>query len=276
MSTNNLLVISDTHIGCQHALCPPVGFRMDDGGRYLPSDIQLALWKWWEEMGGEWLSWATKGEPCDLAVNGDALDGVHHGSTTQWTHNLTSQAEAATAILEPLAAKAEKLYWLRGTEAHVGQSGQEEERLAREMGAVPNEQGQHARYHLRVMVGDALVDLSHHIGIAGSVAYETTALTKEMQEAYADCARWGHEPPRVIVRSHRHRFSKVTLPSASGDTLCVVTPAWQLRTPFAYRMPGGRTVTPHLGAVLVRWANGEIFTRDYVRTIGPPKAEGSE
>lgn len=271
MSITNLLVISDTHLGCQHGLCSPDGHRMDDGGRYFPSPNQRVLCRWWETMVGEWLPWATKGEPFALCVNGDAIDGVHHNSVTQWTHNITTQAEAARDVIGPLAERASALYWVRGTEAHVGKSGQDEERLARDLGAVQNDSGQYAAYQLRIMVGDALVDCQHHIGIAGSVAYETTALTKEMNEAYADSARWGQDPPQVMVRSHRHRCAKVVLPSAKGDTLCIVTPAWQLRTPFSYRVLGGRTITPHIGAVLVRWANGEIFTREFVRTISPPK-----
>jgi hypothetical protein len=46
----------------------------------------------------------------------------------------------------------------------------------------------------------------------------------------------------------------------------VVTPGWQGKTPFAYRVPGGRLATPHYGGIVVRYAKGEVFVRSCVWT----------
>lgn len=101
---------------------------------------------------------ATHGEPYAVVHNGDAIDGSHHNATTQITQNLTTQADIAYDVLKPVVARCDgRYYHIRGTEAHVGKSGREEEALARRLGAVPNKQGQHARYELRIRIGGGSV-----------------------------------------------------------------------------------------------------------------------
>jgi len=161
-------------------------------------------------------------------------------------------------------------YMTRGTEAHVGQSGECEEDIARELGAVKDEHDRHSRFELWVRLGGEtgrLVHVMHHIGTTGSMAYETTALMKEYQESCAEAGRWGMEAPAVVVRSHRHRCAKIEVPTQRGYGICITTPGWQLRTPFAYKIPGGRITTPQVGGVLVRMGDEEMYTRSKVWNI---------
>jgi len=268
---NNLVVISDLHCGCRMGLYPcDTDVILDEGVRYVPSEFQRAVWHWWVEF-WKWVEVRTNGEPWDLVINGDATDGVHHGATTQISHNLTDQAAIARAVLEPIVAQARKYYHIRGTEAHVGKSGQEEERLAFELGAIPNKAGQYARYDLWKLVGEqnrARVHLSHHIGTTGSQAYESTAVLKELVESYVEAGRWGLQPPDVVVRSHRHRAIKVEIPTENTDGISMVTPGWQGKTPFVWRLPGGRQSEPQFGGVLIREApDGVWFTTSFVRSL---------
>jgi hypothetical protein len=268
----NIVCISDLHAGCRLALCPPTGAAMDGGGRYTPSSLQLKLWSIWQEF-WEWVPVATKGEPFAVVVNGDSLDGVHHNSTTQISHDLEDQADIAFEILQPVVELCQgNFYMVRGTDAHVGQSGVDEEKLAKRLGAKKNEVGQRARFELWLEVGTPprLVHFAHHIGTSGSMAYETTALKKELAEMLADCALWRKPAPDVIVRSHRHRNVKVSGPSANGEAIGIITPGWQLRTPFSYRIPGGRVALPHIGGIVVRYGDREMFTEQFVRPISRP------
>ena len=105
MTINNLVVVSDTHSGCRLALCPPEGIALDDGGRYIPSEFQQKMWVMWQEFWQEWVPRVTYGEPFDLVHNGDAIDGVHHNSTTQVSHNFEDQlriADNSPAISPPV------------------------------------------------------------------------------------------------------------------------------------------------------------------------------
>lgn len=256
-------------------LCPPEGASLDGGGTYSPSLLQQRVWSYWREFWDDWVPQATRGEPYAVVMNGDALDGVHHGSTTQVSHNLSDQAAIAYACLKPVVEACEGRYWhIRGTEAHVGPSGAEEERLAKALGAVPNSLGEHSRWELwKRLGGDTLVHFSHHIGTTGSAAYEATAVHKEMTEAFVEAGRWGDEAPQVIVRSHRHRLIEIRMGTDHGYGTSIVTPAWQLKTPFSHRIPGARQSQPQIGGVLLRRGDEESHTRWKVWRIERPEVE---
>lgn len=268
-----MVVISDTHVGCRLGLMHPDGAKLDSGGPVEPSLLQRRVWSMWEEFWGEWVPRVTHGEPYAVVHNGDAIDGVHHNSTTQWSHNLADQSRHARRILEDVVQACEgRYYHIRGTEAHVGKSGVEEERLAEALKAIPNEEGQHARYELWLRVGGgALCHFLHHIGTTSSAQHETSAVNAELAAIYADSGRWGHEPPMVVARSHRHRCSEVRLPCRSGYATVFVTACWQLKTPFAWKIAGARVTTPQIGGSLIRAGGEELHTRHCVWDIGRTK-----
>jgi hypothetical protein len=219
----------------------------------------------------------TGGRPFDLVFNGDAIDGVHHGSTTQISHNIGDQVALGRAILAPLVEKASTYYHIRGTEAHVGQSAEHEERLARELGARPNSDGQFARYELwKRLMGPKgpLIHFLHHVGSTGSSAYEATAVYKELVESYVEAGRWGDEPPQAIVRSHRHRYLKAEVGAGAGYAFAVVTPAWQMKTPFAFKIPGARGSQPQIGGIVLKVGDEDgLYSRAFVRRIERPEEE---
>lgn len=273
---HNLVCIGDTHIGDALGLMADTGAISDDGQHVQPSDLQQVVWGWWQEFWDVAVPEMTTGEPYMVCHLGDVIDGVHHGSVSQWTHNLGTQSRAAEDILRPLVAGCEgRYYHLRGTEAHVLASSAEDERLARVLGAVPNRQGQHARYELWKKVGPAVVHLAHHIGTAGSQAYESSAIMRELTEAYIEAAKWGQPPPDAIVRGHRHRYIRLDIPTARGSGQAVVCPGWQLKTPFSFRIAGARVSAPQFGGVVLHWSerHQELFIRHKVWSIQRGEAE---
>jgi hypothetical protein len=254
-------------------LCPPEPVKLDDGGTYHASKFQREVYRLWQEF---WLSWVpsvVRKEPWDLVHNGDVIDGVHHNSTTQISHNIQDQLLIAQTIMAPIVAACKKsgghYYHIRGTEAHVGQSGQYEEMLAQHLGAVPNTERQYARYDLWKRVGGALVHLLHHIGTTASAAHEASAVNAELTASYVEAARWRTEPPDFIVRSHRHRFIGVDIDTARGIGAALTTPAWQGKTPFAWKVAGARLTTPQFGGIIIRDPLGsEMHYRRKVWSIG--------
>lgn len=271
LRVSNLVIVSDPHAGCRLGLCPPGPIQLDDGGSYLPSAAQVKLWAFWEEFWSVYVPEFCHGEPFAVCLNGDAIDGVHHGTVTQISQNLADQTRIAKAILKPVVAACDgRYYHIRGTEAHVGASGQEEERLARGLGAVPNDEGQHARWEAFFRIKHALVHVTHHIGVAGSMAYESTALSRELSEAYVEAGRWHHEPPDVLIRSHRHRNTEVRIQTHKGFCTVATTAGWQLKTPLTYRIAGARQATPQIGGTVVRVGGHDIYTRHKVWSIERP------
>jgi len=276
MKVRNLVVCADLHSGCRYALCPKI-VRLDGGGSYIASPAQRKILDFWEESWGEWVPAATRGEPYAICVNGDLIDGVHHKSTTQISHNKADQRAIAVSLLGGMVDRCEgRLYVNRGTSVHGGESGEDEEDIARTIGAKPDREGFFSRYETRYMVGEALVHTTHHVGTTGSSHCEPTAVFKELTEAYVEAGRNRVRAPDVIVRSHRHRCIRIDVPTVSGNGIAISTPGWQLKTPFVYRLPGGRAATPQIGLIVVRYSDGEVYARSHVCTIMPPEPDSDE
>jgi hypothetical protein len=170
--------------------------------------------------------------------------------------------------MAPKVKLATAYYSVRGTPAHVGQSSVEEEQVAEELGAVPNKDGQHSRYELWLKLGSHLVHFMHHVGTTSSSAHESSAVNAELAAEFVEAARWGEKPPTVIVRSHRHRAIEIRLPTHNGYATAAVTPCFQLRTPFAYKVAGARLSPPQIGGMLVRLDDmGNAYTNMFVKHI---------
>lgn len=264
----NVVVISDTHCGCGLGLAPNKRFKLDDGGYYSPSMFQQKMFGYWSEFWRTFVPAATHGEPFVIVHNGDAIDGVHHNSVTQVTNNLTTQVGMAYELLAPIVEKCGgRYYHIRGTEAHVGKSGMQEEALASMLGAIPNEDGQHARYELWLKVGRGLAHFLHHIGTTGSAAHEASAVNAELTAAYVEAARWRECPPDIVIRSHRHRYMEVRFATEAGYGISAVTPAWQGKTPFAWKIPGARQAPPQFGGLVIRQGDRHLFVEPKVWSI---------
>jgi len=266
---NYLVVISDLHCGCRMGLCPPGEIALDGGGSYIASRHQKTVWAFWKSFWRDFIGEEiTRGDPYAVLVNGDTLDGVHHGSTSQISHNLNDQANIAYACLKPVVeACAGRFYMVRGTEVHVGQSGCQEEALAARLGAIPDADGNYARWEAWIKLGKGLIHALHHVGTTGSQCYESTAVMKELAEAYTEAGRWHNRPPDVVVRSHRHRMIEVRVPTALGYGISFTTPAWQLKTPYTYRLAGARQSLPQIGGSVICQGPSDLYTRHMVGSI---------
>lgn len=247
--------ISDLHVGCQLAICPPDGVVLGEGsGKYQPTGFQMKIWEMWRHFWDVDVPILTRGRPYSVVLNGECIDGVHHNSTHQWSHNLADQSKASLKILRPVFDLCGgRMAITRGTEAHSGQSGQWDEWISRELGVKPDKNGNYARYELWHMVGEALVHVTHHVGTTSSSAYESTAVYKELVEAYVDAGRWDDRPPDAVVRSHRHRHMEIAVATGRGKAIAVVTPGWQGKTPFAFRVAGARQSQPQFGGVVLNY-----------------------
>ena len=211
-------------------------------------------------------AWATS--ISESPIYGDAWHTLRMG------YNLADQGDIAHTILQPIVEKCEgRYYHIRGTEAHGEKSGQEEERLANRLGAIPDSEGNHARWELWIRVGVGLVHVTHHIGVSGSMAYETTAIQKELEQAFVEAGRWNDEIPDVVVRSHRHRNAETRIQTYKGFATSFTTAGWQLKTPYTFRVVGGRQTQPQIGGSLIRCGDEDVYTRHKLWKIERPKVE---
>jgi hypothetical protein len=270
----SIVVVSDLHAGCRMGLHPDREVQLQGGMLSQPSILQRKMWTHWRTFHDEFVPSVTKGEPHILISNGDEVDGRHHGSTTQISQNLADQQTIAEACLRPEVEKAHTYYQIAGTEAHVGPSAEDAERLARALGARPDPDGQHARPFLWLELVGRLIHFAHHVGGTSSRGYEMTAPHAEYCAFCEDAGRWHRPAPDLIVRAHRHRYCKPTSHGANGECGCVVGPGWQLKTPFVHRLMGGRASEPQIGGLVIR-VGGRLglYVAAYVYNMERPRSE---
>jgi len=255
MTIRNIVVISDTHFGCKLALCPPK-IRLEEGGFYKQSKLQKIIYKQWQYFWAEFVPEATKNEPFIIVHNGDVIDGVHHNTTTLITNNLKDQEHIAVECLEPIVNQklCKGIYFVRGTPAHSGLTAEHEERIAEKLKAFKTKDGNYSRYELWLEFGRnrILAHFAHHVGVTNSASYESTAPYKELIEMYVEAGKQGARAPDVIIRSHRHRFFVNQIGSKNVNAFSVITPGWQMKTPFSYRGILGRASLAQIGGVVLK------------------------
>lgn len=265
------VVISDLHVGSYSGLCPPSGIRLDGGGMYKPNKFQVGMYRFWIHFWDEFVpAHAPRGRKLKfIVINGDALEGLHHQRTGVVSTTWEDMVKAAYEILAPLTKITRNLFVVRGTEAHAAPMAEAEENLAGKLKATKNEIGDWSHWQLWLEPENVQFQFAHHIGVTSSAAYETSAPMRELIAGLVEAAQWGRPMPKIIVRSHRHRYTRVPLPTADGDIELVVTPGWQLRTPNVERID--RMRMPHIGGVVFQLSEGECQVKRKVYPLPDPK-----
>lgn len=276
---DDIVVVSDLHAGSRLGLLGPQGVLIkngaDKGNLVKPSPFQLWMWSKWREFWEVFVPEATSGEPFDVVINGDAIEGRHHGQDSLITNDLSEQVDIAVACLGAafavphVASNLRRLFLVDGTDAHCGLANETSKFLAAQLPVDSDANGNAVRRELWLEVGqkgrhNALCHFLHHIGTTSSAAYETTAVHRELVEAFQEAARWHNRTPDIIVRSHRHRQAKTSVASANGLAIAEVTAGWQGKTPFCYRIAGARQAIPQFGGLVIRSGPTDTYTRSAV------------
>jgi hypothetical protein len=265
-----IVAISDLHVGSSTGLCPAAGIAGPDGTKHMPSKFQEFLWECWTHFfKTEFERICKKVKKTVLVVNGDLVDGSHHNTINLMTNSIQCQERAAADLLKEVAGKFSRVYVVRGTEAHVQPGAQSDERIGELIGAEKDEGGDYSRWQLWLDGSGVLFQFAHHIGTTSSAAYESSAPMRELVAGLVEAAQWGSKLPQVMVRSHRHRFIPVAIPSESGRIQIVITPAWQLRTPFVERID--RMRLPHIGGVFFIVEDNECQVKEKLYRLPLPQ-----
>ena len=244
-----LAVISDLQCGSIFGMLPP-GFITSEGIPKLQNAGQKYLWECWIDFNDR----LKEFKPDAIIMNGDANDGNQRKQEgTELSLNLlVDQIRAAVTCLTVTKKRAPnaKWYFTRGTAYHVGQAGQYEEEIAKQIGAEKYSSvgtGIYVREILWLNVEGVIIEAAHHIGVSQGF-YRLTQLDKEMQwsaMAAKDDTK-GVPKADLLIRSHVHNFQHAEHASKQG----LVTPCWQLQTSF---MRKGSTyrMLPDIGGVFI-------------------------
>lgn len=230
MKTNNklILVISDLHVGSTVGLWPS-NFHSNEGNPIGQNQFQKWLWKCWMDA-NQWVSKITKGEPYDIVVNGDIVDGIHHKTLQVMTPDLGDQISAVRHILSGIMKDNTSLHIIKGTESHTLN---QEIAVGRALGASKNKaNGQHAWDNLDLEMNGKLYNFAHHISATARTYLEASAHSIMLGNLTHARARTKKRVPDVMIRAHRHRHGIWQ----DGNQISAITGAWQGLTRYGYKV----------------------------------------
>jgi hypothetical protein len=269
LSGTVLALVSDLHTNSTIALCPPY-VELDDGGGYRYSAAQRWLWANWKDY-WERVKTARAGKRLYIIVNGDAADGDHHDTPQIITRNPATQRKIAETVLKvgtDLMQEGDRLFFVRGTESHVGKSGWLEEELGEDLKAERDtDTGAASSWHLLMEVEGVAVDIAHHGKLGGRSWTRPNAVNALAAETIMQYAERGERPPQLVIRSHRHKTAD------SYDnypiTRAIQTPAWQLMTAFSHKVATGSLAD--IGGIIVTCERGEYSVQKAFYKPARPK-----
>lgn len=283
-STRRVVVLSDLHVGSTVGLWPGA-HPVEGGGEYTANVYQMWLLECWRAMLAE--VEAMRPKPV-VVVNGDAIQGVNYRDGQLITNKTEIQVRAAYELLAPLRKCAREFYMVRGTEWHEGKSSEFVELLAQSLSAKTDpSSGQYTWWEIYLGLPSAaemgregaaehkpVIHFAHHVGISSVPWYEATVPLRDTLLLLAELARfYGDRAPdvRMVVRSHRHRFIYVLAPP---DIHVAVTPAWQLKTAFAYKKAA--SMVPEIGYMIVEWDGQDLVVKPRIFALPDQHVEGIE
>jgi hypothetical protein len=245
-------VIGDTHIGSTLGLCPAEGVMLPDTGRYIPSPAVLWMWENWLDFWKRVDSIARKEKAKVIGVHmGDSVDGDHHKTTQIITADPEAQAYIRDHALKPMRKACEKLFFCRGTEAHVGPG--QDDAAGRAIGAQRHPDSEtYAAHQWDLTVSGTRIQARHHWNMGGlpwtQHGSAVRLATQLFHEASEHAARTGGKLtyPHVALRGHQHRFAD----SGNAQPVRVIgVPSWQLATAFVNRVR--QTALADVGGIIL-------------------------
>ena len=235
------VLVSDLHCGSTYGLLPP-GFVTGEGNEVKGNAIQEWLWRSWEDV---WyrVREHVAADPYIVIVNGDAMEGVHHGTKEVISPDEGDHLEAAYEVLSALPAS--PMYIIEGTECHTRNM---EHALAKRLKARPNPNtGRAAWDRLPITIAGTPCVFFHHISTTSRAWLRSSALGIFLANEQMHALESRDTVPRVIGCGHRHVFGSYEGPNG----VCVVTPAWQGITRFGRKVVPSARVRP--GIVVLDW-----------------------
>lgn len=250
-----LAVVSDLHIGSTVALPAAREYVLPDGQRLHASPAQLWILDCWNKYWAEFHKIPAKRSA--IIVNGEFCEGEHHAA-----QQISGQAEVmeamAVEVMRKHVGKVDRLFVVRGSNAHSKQQGMADETVARELGAVRNSSGWRSDYRWRIEAGGVVIDAAHHITGGGVPWTAGNNVRRALMTTVLRAVERGERAPDLMLRSHVHQPASYEF----GNTRIFVTPSFKLRDEYAHKI--GASLAP-IGGIFITIDNGvaEVITRTY-------------
>jgi len=247
--------VSDLHVNSSVALMPLEVCR-SDGQIVSASETQKQLWKYWVDF---WEKTKRIKEKLNAKVigviNGDWGDmNSHSGFQLVEGFNPDIVIGMMVDTVAPMRRVCDEIVVIRGTEAHTGGAGWLENRAAKEIGAVKNDNDRTWSWYIwEAEVDGVRMSSSHHPGT--NSARPWTAGNEANRRAAMDVYNYAGMDwfPQLTLWGHYHHDAD------SHDThkiRAIYNRSWQVKTSFAFRI-GMATQADEIGGLWVVCDNGK-------------------
>lgn len=253
---HTLAIIADTHTNQKTGLNLP-SKQLDEGDGWAACKIQKWLFHTFEDC-LEQIDKKKQGTLIGCAA-GDIVDIDEKDRTLQMvSRNPSVAVEGAQKIIAPFAQMCEKVYFVRGTEAHVGKSGWAEDLVASDFdnAEVCPTTGRKAWWHLPLILDGVTMDISHHPSTNGGGRPMNTqsAIDRLASDTVFKYANSGDKPPALVIRAHVHHY----LDSRDAFiTRAIICPSFSLLGAYARRLNINEAAS--VGCVLIYCDRGQYM-----------------
>lgn len=220
----------------------PPDFKIEEGQSVKQNVIQQWLWECWLDA-NKWVLELANGDPFAVVLNGDLIEGNHHRTSQIIGPDIGDHIKAASESLDTIAGESSRLFVVRGTECHTGNT---EASLGKHLGATPNpETGSYAWDRLLLDINGVRCVWRHHIGTTMRRGLAATQLSIQLAEEQVEAANSSEPIPRVLCCAHRHKFGFYQ----DHNGMAVVSPPWQGLSRFGHKVVSQATTNPGVFAL---------------------------
>lgn len=245
-----LIVLSDLHTGSDYGLQPPK-YHTKAGNEIGLNPYQKWLWEKWEDC-WDWAKKVIGKDDWSVIINGDSIDGYHHGTKEIWSHDESEHGIAAYHILRDRLKGAKSVFITEGTESHTKDHEHLLAHNLKEYGVKIRKPEHGAAWKtLEIEIHGTLCKFDHHVSSTTRSYLESSAYAITLGNMRNERARAGQDVPRIIGRAHRHRYGAFD----DGYGMMFVTPPWQLLTRFGRKVVPD--AVPQVGMVILDWEGRE-------------------
>ena len=229
-----LVLLADPHCGSPYGVMPPE-FRDDHGNGYTANPLQEWYWQCLND-GLRWVKHVLRRREWGLVLNGDLIEGVHHGGKEVVSQQLAMHVGMAVHTFRPWADAAARTWVIEGTECHTQGN---ESVIGEKLKAMPfksalNGLSSYAWPELPITVNGCYGIIRHHITTSIRPWTEATGLGSQLNSERIEHTRSGKQPPKWCVYAHRHKYGAFS----DGDGAVWTLSPWQGLTRYGRKVVG--------------------------------------
>ena len=242
MNKDTILVsLSDMHSGSDRALFPNWDVSpMPRVGDESPSPMrgsekQKKIFAHFTSCASEIKKRATKDKRLVIVNDGDAIEGIHHGTIQIMSPQIDDHVVIHTELMEYFLKqvgfsrkRGDELHYVTGTESHTAW---------KEGAIIKRFDHLDAGYHdeLKLNINGRQVWYTHHGGTAGDGHSEGDGYRNWLKRIYFNNLKLGNKQPDVIFSAHVHKPIYSSYVQDYHTIHGMILPSWQMKTRFAYR-----------------------------------------